>query len=199
MEFAETREPIVYPHELAMLEDILLLTPYGVCRVEKYRLYENAQEKLLPIPNVIQTTTVPLLESINNNTSSIMRSKVEDKEGGTKRMSIEERIVKRKKFVAKIEQQKRLELKKERDEKRKQDQRRNYIIGELVTKYFPEVIKFEQGTKIENTVTFEPLETFLSELAADQELMKILRERVASKIKQSSELERCQSSNCPDV
>lgn len=116
-----------------------------------------------------------------------------------KRMSIDERIAKRKEYVAKIEQQKRLELKKERDEKNKKDQRRNYIIGELVTRYFPEVLKFELGTKDENAVTFEPLEAFLSELASDQELMEKLRERATSKIAQSNKLERCQCSNCLNV
>lgn len=33
------REPIVFPHELATLKDILLLTPEGFCRVEKLPYY----------------------------------------------------------------------------------------------------------------------------------------------------------------
>ena len=116
-------------------------------------------------------------------------------------LTIEERIAKAKENVARLERERRLELKKEREAKKKKDKHRNCIIGELVTKYFPEVLKLEPGTKSENAVIFKPLEAFLSELAADQELMKILRERVASKITQRSELERerCQSSNCPDV
>lgn len=34
------REPIVFPHELATLKDILLLTPEGFCRVNKLPYYE---------------------------------------------------------------------------------------------------------------------------------------------------------------
>lgn len=114
-------------------------------------------------------------------------------------LTIEERIAKAKENVAKLEQERRVELKKERDAKRKKNQRRNYIIGELVTQYFPEVLKLEPGTKAENAAIFRPLEAFLSELASDQELMKILRERADSKITQRNKVERCQSSNCLDV
>lgn len=33
------REPIIFPHELATLKDILLLTPEGFCRVDKLPYY----------------------------------------------------------------------------------------------------------------------------------------------------------------
>lgn len=92
-------------------------------------------------------------------------------------ITIEERIAKAKEHVHQLEQQKKVEQRKEREAKKKMDQRRNYIIGELVTKYFPEVEKFEPGTKAENDTIFEPLESFLSTLAADQTLMERLREK----------------------
>ena len=62
-----------------------------------------------------------------------------------------------------------------REAKKKKDQRRNYIIGELISKYFPEVLKLEPGTKAENAITFEPLEVFLSILSNDKILMKRLK------------------------
>lgn len=43
----ESREPIVHPHELATLNDILLITPRGFCRVNKapwYRLSKQYQQ-----------------------------------------------------------------------------------------------------------------------------------------------------------
>ena len=40
-QISESRDWVVYPHELATLEDILLLTPYGFCRVEKYQWYSD--------------------------------------------------------------------------------------------------------------------------------------------------------------
>ena len=104
-------------------------------------------------------------------------------------MTIEERITKAKENVARLERERRLELKKEREAKKKKDQHRNYIIGELVTKYFPEVLKFEPGTKAENAVIFEPLEEFLAELAANQELLKQLKQRTLARTSKSEKLD----------
>lgn len=100
-----------------------------------------------------------------------------------------ERISKCKAHTAKLEQQRRVELRQEREAKKKKDQRRNYTIGELVTKYFPEVLCFEPGTKAENVVTFEPLETFLSVLSADMELVKRLNEKASLKISETHKQE----------
>ena len=44
-QISESREWVVYPHELATLEDILLLTPYGFCRLEKYQWYSNEHKQ----------------------------------------------------------------------------------------------------------------------------------------------------------
>lgn len=35
------REPIIFPHELAILKDVLLITPEGFCRVEKVPYYQT--------------------------------------------------------------------------------------------------------------------------------------------------------------
>lgn len=42
------REPIVFPHELATLKDILLITPEGFCRVEKVPYYQKPGNTLKP-------------------------------------------------------------------------------------------------------------------------------------------------------
>ena len=104
-------------------------------------------------------------------------------------LTIEERITRAKENVARLERERRLELKKEREAKKKKDKHRNCIIGELITKYFPEVLKFEPGTKAENAVTFEPLEVFLSELAADQELLKRLKKRTLARTTKSEKID----------
>ncbi len=65
-------------------------------------------------------------------------------------------------------------------QKKKKDQRRNYIIGELVSHYFPEVLKLEPGTKEQNTVTFSSLESFLSALASDQELVRQIKRNASN-------------------
>lgn len=48
---SEIRKPRIFPHELSTLRDILLLTPYGFCRVEKLRPdSEPANRILYPAP-----------------------------------------------------------------------------------------------------------------------------------------------------
>ena len=44
MQFNETTEPMVKPHEFATLKDIVLLTPEGYCRVEKAPYYNEPIE-----------------------------------------------------------------------------------------------------------------------------------------------------------
>ena len=79
-------------------------------------------------------------------------------------------------------QQKRIETRIERISKRKEDNRRKLIIGDLVVKYFPEVSRFKPGTKAENIIEFKQLEMLLSILAADTKLMNKLKGEVNKKL-----------------
>ncbi len=92
-------------------------------------------------------------------------------------LTLEERIEKSKAHTAKLEQQRRAKQKNERDAKKKKDQRRNYIVGELVTKYFPELMSLEPGTITENVDRFWQLEAVLSMLANNKELMEHLKKK----------------------
>lgn len=38
------REPTIFPHEMATLKDILLLTPGGFCRVNKLPYYQQLNQ-----------------------------------------------------------------------------------------------------------------------------------------------------------
>lgn len=95
-------------------------------------------------------------------------------------LTLEEQIIRSKQRTAKLEEQKRVQLRNEREKKKKKDQRRNYIIGELVTKYFPALTSLEPGTKAENRINFQPLEAFLSVLSSEQELIDRLKEKAVS-------------------
>ena len=96
--------------------------------------------------------------------------------------TLNEKITKAKDKVAKLEHQRRVEKRQEKEAERKKNSRRQYIIGELVAKHFPEVQRFEPRTKAENAVEFRLLDTFLSVLAADQALMVRLKEKVKRKL-----------------
>jgi hypothetical protein len=72
----------------------------------------------------------------------------------------------------------RVEARNQRIAKSNEDKRRNYIIGELVSKYFKEVLNFKRGTKAENSIEFAPLEEFISILANDRKLIEELKQEV---------------------
>lgn len=43
-QISESCEAMIFPHELSTLQDVLLLTPYGFCRVEKIQFHNNAPD-----------------------------------------------------------------------------------------------------------------------------------------------------------
>lgn len=85
--------------------------------------------------------------------------------------SLEERIAESKAKTAQLEQNRRAELYRERKIKKKLDQRRNYIVGELVCKYFPALKELKPETKEQDNETFKKFEEFLSTLASDQNIL----------------------------
>jgi len=95
-------------------------------------------------------------------------------------VTLNEQIAKAKERVGKLEQRKRVQARLERNAQRKKEARRNYVLGELITKYFhDEVVRFDVGTKAENATIFEPFEALLMVLADEPELMVQLKERAA--------------------
>lgn len=102
-------------------------------------------------------------------------------------LTIEERSRQAKERADQLEHQRRVDIRKERESKRKIEQRRYYAIGKLVTQYFPSVLRFEPGTPAENAITFEPLEAFLAVLAADSELVQKLSRKAFLKSRETME------------
>lgn len=207
----ETREPIIYPHEFSTLTDVLLLSQYGFCRVDKLQLHNDlSYHPLLPKPLIVTATSCEVIPSPDK--ASPQRQCDDDKQtcvdgqgtiiigegtspvyckvtsvrvipkSKTKRstnmLSVQNTIDQSMKHIVKVKHSKRIQLRQQKNLHAKKDQRRNYIIGELVSRYFPEVTNLEVGTTDENAVTFKPLESFLSVLAADRKLINQLKEKV---------------------
>lgn len=180
---SETRDWIVQPCELSTLEDILLLTPYGFCRVEKFCPSDKmAYQMLFSISNIHSALTNGGKLSLASIDDPILffEDNFKMNEGG-KMLTIDQRTENAAKCAAATKHQQRMEKRKISEEQKKMTQRRNYIIGELVSKYFPEVKTFEPGTKAENAERFQPLEAFLTELAADQKLIEEIKARARFK------------------
>lgn len=76
----------------------------------------------------------------------------------------------------------RLEEKRVRDLKNKEDNRRKYVVGGLVIDAFPELLNIAPGTKAENEVRFQSLKQVLSVMAATPELIEKLKEKASLEI-----------------
>lgn len=92
-------------------------------------------------------------------------------------MNLSERVAKARSETARLERKRRVERRQERSIQQKREQRRDYVLGELVAKYFPEVRAYEAGTKEENDILFKPVEAFLAALSADRVLVEELKSR----------------------
>ncbi|HBH95492.1 MAG TPA: hypothetical protein DDX91_07050 [Ruminococcaceae bacterium] len=86
--------------------------------------------------------------------------------------TLEEQLVQAQNKLESIQHRIKEKDRKERKAKEKIDQRRNFIIGELVCKYFPQLLKLIPGTKQENTEIFRNLDLFLKVLSEDKNLFE---------------------------
>lgn len=91
-------------------------------------------------------------------------------------LSIEERIKLADIHVAQQEHKKRVECRQERERKKKAVQRQNYVVGELVLKFFPQIIELKS------------IEKFLFMMASDPCLMKELK-KIVMKIDSENSIE----------
>ena len=165
-QITEVREPQIFPYDFSTLQDIVLLTPFGICRGQKVRgkrmqaLFDRMPRGGIYHP--IRLLSDPIQDH-RKGENCPMKS-VEKRIGGA-RQKLEE-----------TKRQQRIAERAERAEKKKQRQRCIYQIGELVTCYFPELVQTEMEPSADRT-EFSELEGVLSVLAADRELVDRLRAR----------------------
>lgn len=171
-QISEVRDCVVHPHELSTLDDILLLTPHGFCRVEKLQPHSD-----LGIKKRTSFTKNEKRVSIDDPITFVTNNPKRNE--GAKMLSIEERIQEANKRITESMYLQQLAQKQAQDEKLEEIQRRNCIIGELVGKYFPEVREIEPGTPDENEDRFQLVEAFLAALANDQELVEQIKKKAS--------------------
>lgn len=184
----EVREWVVQPHELSTLEEVLVLSPYGSCRVKKLRPDDEMCSMLSATPQVIRAKIISIIPADTSDAHAIPCTVIRPteiityhskKNEGAKIMSIEERTANANRRIDAAERKRRQEERAAQEAQKKKDNRRSYAIGELVAKYFPQVSDLEQETNGENTDSFEPLEAFLYVLSIDYELVEELKGRAA--------------------
>ena len=178
VQIGEVQDYAIHPHELSTLDEVLLLTPQGFYRVEKlqprsdladYVLYSNFNKRRVSTENVkLASLDDPITFFFDNDSK---------RNEGAKLLEIEDRVKTADKRIAESKHQQRLALKQAHEAQRRKGRHRNFIIGELVSQYFPEVLELEPGTQEENKVRFLPLKAFLIELASDQKLVTQIKEK----------------------
>jgi len=78
-----------------------------------------------------------------------------------------------------LKNRKKVQERRDLEARRKVEFRRHIIIGELVCKYFPDVMKYQpQRYKKDNAKEFADFERFLQVLATDTEPLTTLYDRV---------------------
>lgn len=152
--FQERRslKPLVYPHEFATNDGILLQTPYGNCKTIK----EVKQEKILQVKDFDLCKGNSAADSLDENVYWNFGKEAFDLKG--KEMTVD--------AVKKEEQElhRRIlkENKKGNDDKENLEVRRKVIIGEMFLKYFPSV----NGIPLDLTEEdLAPLDVFIESLS----------------------------------
>lgn len=195
-QLSEVREFIVHPHELATLQDALLLSPEGFFRLRKIKMYEENMKAHFLCPQNVMNCTIELVKadvctdkevyrvvSTSPSTSPFVKPNLSlfRNEGATM-MRLDERSANANRRMKEAERQKRVQDREEKSEQKRRNQRRNFLIGELVTKYFPSVVTIEPGSWDENSLQFKKLEAILYVLSTDVKLMDDLQNRATQLI-----------------
>lgn len=191
-EILESRIP---PHEFSSLNDVLLLTPLGFYRINKIPPNHNWFDQLhnpdrpiigisvtansdeTQLQNVVKPTCVYAIPSVPEYDHKEIK----------KIPTIEERIITVKKQIEQLERKKRIANRNNREAQEKIRKKQYYLIGELVVKYFPEVLTpIEKQTEADD-FSFKLLESFLSVLSADAELVSQLEQRARNNVQDEDE------------
>lgn len=153
------REPRVFSHELSTLEDVLILSPYGVSRVKKKQPFVGELEQSISCPRCAKD-----IEAQSNRI-----------DGGM--LTMEERSKIAHNRAEQNAKAQRLAEKADRERKEKEDNHRKFIVGGLVLDAFPELLNITPGTQAENEIRFQNLKQFLMTLAEAPDLVKAVKER----------------------
>lgn len=184
---SEIRDLTVQPHELSILDDVLLLTPYGFFRTEKFKMHNEEMRSLLfaaPEEICLRANARQVFGDIELQQISTTNN-ISKNNKGAKIMSIDKRTENADKRIQIAEQKQLLTQRSEKEARNREDKHRNYIIGGYVSKYFPDVLLLKPGTQDENVAIFEQLEAFLYVLSTDYDLIQEIRERAAQVISEN--------------
>ncbi|MCL2721947.1 MAG: type IV secretory system conjugative DNA transfer family protein [Treponema sp.] len=141
--FNDIREPIIQPQEFLPMNDVVIINPFGFCRVDKVLSFEN--EEMFFGPQSLQNQDYA--------ESSVARQYKEVNLNNFLETSITR--------VNQLENERKMKMNREKKAREKKEDSRNFKLGELVSKYFPDedIVSFENLLRalVENTEVFTKL------------------------------------------
>ena len=193
-QISEVREPIVAPGELAYLNDMILLSPYGIQKIPKYKGYDISDElyrfeiEAIPVPDnepeIEREGGVLTAANPENNDNEVV-----------KMITVTERLNNSDVYFPESEHEQKLTVNAERVDGRKVSSKVMTVIGELVVKHFPLLSTYEYGkNKQDIEHDLQPLDAFMAELAEKKELLCQIAEKVH--FKELMEESTAKSSEC---
>ena len=97
-------------------------------------------------------------------------------------LTLNEKIAESKAKAEQLKRHKRLQDNREKKQKQKEDTRRKIVVGEIVLKYFPEILQFQPYlSEAKNNIEFAEFEIFVSELACDKAYIIQQKEKIKYK------------------
>lgn len=175
LQISETRDWVIQPHELSTLHDVLLLTPSGFFEVEKSSSPIGSYEDILTKIVHDKPDNIALEKLILHNNMQIHKEGNEECVMST----MEERQKNASERAKQFEQQQRKTQRQTKAAQKKKDERRKFIVGELVIQHFPKLLEIDPGTTQEETQKrFQNFSAFL-EVLANSPYLHELQERAA--------------------
>lgn len=175
LQISETRDWVIQPHELSTLHDVLLLMPSGFFEVEKSSSPIGSYEDILTKIVHNKPDNIALEKLILHNNMQIHKEGNEECVMST----MEERQKNASERAKQFEQQQRKTQRQTKAAQKKKDERRKFIVGELVIQYFPKLLEIDPGTTQEETQKrFQNFAVFL-EVLSNSPYLHELQERAA--------------------
>lgn len=161
---SEIRDFAVCPHELSALTDVLLLTPYGFCRVKKLQAYDLS-DIVSDDPPVIKRGYIcrPQLRFMENE--------------GAQVLTVEERVANARRRVKEALAQQRMAVGPGQAAQMEDDEHFCRDVGKLLLQWFPDIWDLEAMAQAGNANWLRPLSDLLEGLSADQVLVEDIKRK----------------------
>ncbi|MBP0965362.1 MAG: type IV secretory system conjugative DNA transfer family protein [Oscillospiraceae bacterium] len=175
---SKVSEPTVPPAELAYLNDIILLSPYGIQKIPKYKGYDISDELYR-----FEIEAIPVSDDepeIEREGEVFTTAEPENKDNEVVKMiTVTERPNNTDVYFPESEHEQKLTVNAERVDGKKLSSKVMTVIGELVVKHFPLLSTYEYGkNKQDIEHDLQPLDAFMAELSKEKELICHIAEKV---------------------